>query len=290
MLDTAKEFSDLRSVLHNFGIGQGDILYVASDITRLMYHVSNANAIESGKEYDEYMDGLVNLLQETVGNDGTLLFPVFTWDFCRGKGFSVKKSKGEVGALNNWILKNRADFHRTKHPMYSFMVWGKDADLLTEMDNQDAWGEDSPFGYLRINHAKTLMIDVVPGKCFTFMHYVERYLNVPWRYMKDFVGDYTDGDGQTSKRKYSMYVRDLDIESQQVVDVAVFEGKDILQKDHWADIELWFMDCGKAFPVYVDDLKNNEARMCYRFNNYRPDWNKGKTHPDLMLSLAGEKL
>ena len=127
MLDTAKEFSDLQLVLHGFSIGQGDILYVASDITKLMYHVSNVYTIESGKEYNEYMDGLVNLLQETVGDDGTLLFPVFTWNFCRGKGFSVKKSKGEVGALNNWILKNRIDFRRTRHPMYSFMVWGKDA-------------------------------------------------------------------------------------------------------------------------------------------------------------------
>lgn len=267
MYDFKNDFADLTVALNEFGIGKGDILYVASDITRLMYRANHLY----GDVYDEYMAGLTDTLQKTIGSNGTLLFPVFTWDFCRGKGHSVKKTKGEVGALNNWILKKQMDFRRTQHPMYSFMVWGKDADLLLNMDNRDGWGEDSPFAYLRKNNAKTLMIDVVPGKCFTFMHYVERYLSVPWRYVKEFVGDYTDANGNTSKRKYYMFVRDLDIQSHQVTDPKAFEGKNILHKAAWADIDLWFMNCGEAFPIYVDDLKNNGAVMCYRFDNYSPN-------------------
>lgn len=290
MLNADDEYTALLSELRSLGIQNGDVLYVASDITRLMYHVSSNYDIESGKEYDEYLNGLVNTLQEVVGDTGTLLFPVFTWDFCRGKGFSVKTSKGEVGALNNWILKNRTDFQRTQHPMYSFMVWGKDASVLTEMQNTDAWGEDSPFAYLRSNKAKTLMIDTVPGKCFTFMHYVERYLGVPWRYMKDFVGEYTDVNGNISKRKYSMFVRDLDIDSTQVTDTEVFDGKDILHRKHWSDIDLWFMDCEEAFPVYMDDIRNNNAAMCYRFERYLPDWKKGQTHPDVLINVIGNQI
>lgn len=288
MLDTVKDFSDLRSVLHGLGIKQCDTLYIASDITRLMYHVNNTYTIESGKEYDEYLDGLVNTLQEVVGDNGTLLFPVFTWDFCRGKGFSIRKTKGEVGALNNWILKNRTDFKRTKHPIYSFMVWGKDAALLANMDNKDGWDEESPFAYLRDKGGKTLMVDVPPGKCFTFMHYTEKYLGVPWRYSKEFVGDYTDENGITEMRKYSMFVRDLDIESQQVIDTAVFDDKGILHKSTWFDIDLWFMDCKKAFPVYVEDFQKNGAQMCYKFKDYIPDWTKGQTHPDDLRSLPNE--
>lgn len=276
MVDLSKDFAGFKASVRGFDIGKGDILYVASDITRLMYRVSHLY----GDVYDEYMDGLVNTLQEIVGTDGTLLFPVFTWDFCRGKGYSVKKTKGEVGTFNNWILKKRSDFHRTAHPIYSFMVWGKDADLLCRMTNRDAWGEDSPFAYLRERSAKTLMIDVVPGKCFTFMHYTERYLNVPWRYTKEFTGDYTDDKGNTEKRTYSMFVRDLNIESKQVTDTAVFDTKDILRSSTWEDIKLWFMDCGKAFPVYVDDIRNHNAKMCYIFRNYIANWEKGQTHPD----------
>ena len=284
MADLTRDFADFKNAIKSFGVEKGDILYVASDITRLMYRASHLY----GDVYDEFMDGLVNVLQEVVGTQGTLLFPVFTWDFCRGKGHSVKKTKGEVGTFNNWILKKRSDFCRTQHPIYSFMVWGKDADLLCKMTNRDSWGEDSPFAYLRENGAKTLMIDVVPGKCFTFMHYVERYLNVPWRYMKEFVGDYTDEQGNTEKRIYSMFVRDLGIESKQVTDTAAFDGKDILHRKSWADINLWFMDCGEAFPIYVDDIRNHMAQMCYNFSNYVPNWENGQTHPDDLYSSEGE--
>lgn len=283
MADLGKVFADFTETVRGFGVKKGDILYVASDITRLMYWVSHLY----GDVYDEYMDGLVNALQDVVGIEGTLLFPVFTWDFCRGKGYSIKKTKGEVGAFNNWILRKRSDFRRTQHPMYSFMVWGKDADLLQGMTNRDAWGEDSPFAYLWEYGAKTLMIDVVPGKCFTFMHYVERHLNVPWRYMKEFVGDYMDEQGKTEKRIYSMFVRDLDIESKQVTDPAVLAEKGILHKSSWADIDLWFMDCGEVFPVYVDDIRNHNAQMCYAFQEYVPNWENGQTHPDELRSREG---
>ena len=153
MADLTQDFACLLDTVRGFGVEKGDILYVASDITRLMYRVSHLY----NDAYDEYMDGLVNTLQEVVGAEGTLLFPVFTWDFCRGKGHVLKETKGEVGTFNNWILKKRHDFRRTAHPMYSFMVWGKDANLLCSMNNRDAWGEDSPFAYLRENSAKTLI-------------------------------------------------------------------------------------------------------------------------------------
>ncbi len=285
MLDTKEEFAALSSVLAELGIGKGDVLYVASDITRLMYHMSRIYGIETGKEYDEYLHGLVDTLQQA---SGTLLFPVFTWAFCRGRPFSVRESKGEVGALNNWVLKNRKDFVRTQHPMYSFMVWGKDANLLVRMENRDAWGEDSPFAYFRERNAKTLMIDVPPGKCFTFMHYVERYLNVPWRYRKDFVGSYIDYDGHTSRRKYSMYVRDLAIQSEQVQDTKTLEGCGILKRKTWADLDLWYMTCQDAFPIYVEDIRKNGAKMCYRFDNYTPDWTSGQTHADVLITKSGE--
>ncbi len=276
MVYFSKDLVGFTDTVKRFGVERGDILYVASDITRLMYRINHLY----GDVYDDYMNSMVNALQNIVSTEGTLLFPVFTWDFCRGRGYSVKKTKGEVGTFNNWILKRRNDFRRTEHPMYSFMVWGKDADLLCGMTNRDAWGEDSPFAYLRERGGKTLMIDVVPGKCFTFMHYVERYLNVPWRYMKEFIGDYTDEHGKTEKRIYSMYVRDLDIISKQITDPTIFDEKGILYKRSWSDIDLWFMDCSEAFPVYVEDIRNHNAQMCYKFQSYVPDWERGQTHPD----------
>lgn len=286
MLNADKEFEELKTALKNFGVHKGDILYVASDITRLTDNASGKYDFKSFDEYQnfraEFMNSLVNCFQDFVGTEGTLLLPVFTWTFCRGKEFSVKTTKGETGALNNWVLKNRSDFRRTQHPIYSFMVWGKDADFLAGLENSDSWSEDSPFGYCHKNKAKMLMLDVVPANCLTFVHYVEERIKVPWRYLKDFVSDYTDVDGNTSRRKYSMFVRDLDIISEHFTDLSQLT---FLHHEKFAEVDLYFLNFAEAFNFYLDDLKNNDAKCCYIFKNYTPDWSCGQTHPDLKLSL-----
>ena len=85
-----------------------------------------------------------------------------------------------------------------------------------------------------------------------------------------------------------MFVRDLDIESKQVTEPAVFDDKGILHRSSWTDIDLWFMDCGEAFPVYAEDIRNHNAQMCYKFQDYVPDWENGQTHPDDLCSRKGE--
>ena len=284
MLKEHQDFEELSRVLSSFGIQKGDVVYVASDITKLMYHVYNECGCDTEIDYDEYLNQLVDTLRKYIGPEGTLLFPVYTWDFCRGNPFSLKETKGEVGALNNWVLKKRKDFRRTQHPMYSFMVWGKDAQMLVNMDNRDAWGEDSPFSYLEKNNAKTLMVDLPPSRCFTFLHYVEQKLRVPWRYTKEFRSLYTDAAGSTAERIYSMFVRDLDIESEVTKTLdALLEQSGLLQKIGWADITLYYTACQEAVPILADDLQNHNAKMCYQFEGYTPDWKSGPTHKDYLI-------
>lgn len=285
MFDIYKDFEELCHTLSACGIQTGDVVYVASDITKLMYHVNKEYNIETKEDYDEYLNQFVNTLQNYIGSEGTLLFPVYTWDFCRGQPFSIKKSRGKVGALNNWVMENRSDFQRTQHPMYSFMVWGKDAKLLVGMENRDAWSEDSPFAYLEEKNAKTLMIDLPPSRCFSFLHYVERKLGAPWRYTKEFFGLYTDALGNTTKRKYSMFVRDLDIEFEitETLDILLNQAG-LLQKKKWADTTLYCVACKEAVPVLSDDLKNHDAKMCCQFVEYIPDWKSGPTHSDYLIN------
>ena len=43
----------------------------------------------------------------------------------------------------------------------------------------------------------------------TFHHHVEEMMSVPYRYMKNFTGDYIDLDGNKLEKTYSIYVRNL---------------------------------------------------------------------------------
>ena len=278
---TKEEYiSNLTEEFNKLGVVSGDILYVASDVTHLTLDACRQCGLKSKNDIDSFYGLLIDGMQNLVGPDGTLLFPAFTWSFCKGIPYDARTTPGEVGAINNWILNNRADFKRTAHPLYSFLVWGHDADELVSMNNRTAWGADSPFAYLHNKHAKNLIIDVSLGGSFTFLHYVEETIRVPHRYFKDFHGQYTDADGRSGERTYTMYVRDLDIESKQVTPDDCLVEAQVAKKTMFGKIGIQLVDLAAAFPVIEDNLKNRNGDNWYDFFGYKLDWEAGQTHPD----------
>ncbi len=99
---------------------------------------------------------------------------------------------------------------RTGHPIYSFAVIGRDAQLFSQVDNISGYGSDSPFGILHRMNGKIAVLDLPDRNSMTFYHYIEEAHAVPYRYHKFFSGLYTGLSGVTEEKKYSIYVRDLD--------------------------------------------------------------------------------
>ena len=252
-------FDVVESKLSTLGISKGDILYVASDVSLLLHEEVKHKQIISKAEYTNFLDQLIDMLKSLVGENGTLLFPVFTWDFCRGKTFDYLTTQGDCGVLSNRALQ-RSDFVRTKHPMYSFAVYGKYAEFLKTFNNTDSWGKDSPFAWLHQNKAKQLLINVSTQRGLTFMHYVEQENQVAYRYMKNFVSNYKDENGNKSKRSYSMYVRDL--ESNPINDMP----EEFLDKNGAAclleveKLKFKLIDLDKAYDVITKDIQHNNAK------------------------------
>ncbi|MBR5953187.1 MAG: AAC(3) family N-acetyltransferase [Pseudobutyrivibrio sp.] len=277
--------NDIKIKLNEIGVRAGDTVYVASDITGLLYLAKTECDVKI-KQRDEFLNKFVNTLQEMVGPEGTLLFPAFSWDFCRGNGFDIRSTKGEVGALNNWILKNREDFIRTKHPMYSFLVWGKYAHRLAAMNNQDAWGDAGPFTFLRDNHGKQLFFDIQAHQGITFGHYVEQCVDVPYRHPKYFFGSYTDKNGVTETRCYCMYVRDLNVMQEISITNEWLIENGVAAGTESHGLTLTYCDLAKAYPLLYNDMKNNNGANTLSFENYELDWSKEKTIPFELGGLA----
>lgn len=185
-------------------IEKGDVILLTSDITDLFLQCQ-----ENGEILD--VNILLDNFQEAIGEEGTLLIPTYNWGFCQGKAFDYKKTPSKTGAIGNAALR-RKDFTRTKHPIYSFAVWGKDAVKLAEMDNIESFGPDSPFAYLEQVDAKNVFIGASLRNSFTYIHYIEQKLKAPYRFSKVFRSHYIDQDKVDTVRDYSMYVRDLDLD------------------------------------------------------------------------------
>lgn len=265
-----------QKTLGESGIGTGDVLYVASDIAGVIVDGRKELGITTGEDRSLFCDGIVNVLQDLVGRKGLLLFPVFSWAFCKGDAFDCRRTKGEVGILGNHILFHRSDFARTSHPIYSFMTWGQNAGMLCRMQNQESWGRQSPFAYLHGVGAKQLNLNVSTQRSFTFQHYVEQSLEVPYRYPKYFMGRYIDMNGNEEVRTYSMYVRDLDIEMKEYMPEEFVLNSGCAKRAGWRTVYFTVIDFRKAYDVLERDLRENGGMNLYSFKNYRLQWGQAR--------------
>ena len=104
--------SKFIEILSSLEIKAKDTLLVNSNILNLL--IKNRNCINA----EEIIDSLI----EAVTNKGTLMFPAYNWNFCKGEEFNLKKTKSSTGALSNLSLL-RKDFKRSVNPIYSFSIF-----------------------------------------------------------------------------------------------------------------------------------------------------------------------
>jgi aminoglycoside 3-N-acetyltransferase len=136
----------------------------------------------------------------------TLLVPAFTFSFCNGESYSVQTSRSKMGALNEYIRKLPCAI-RSLDPLMSSVLIGEDRDLVQNVGKHSI-GAESTFDRLHHRGAavKFLFVGTTVSECFTYTHYVEERLAVPYRYNRDFTGGITDGD-RTWEDTYLLFVR-----------------------------------------------------------------------------------
>lgn len=236
----------------------GAVVQIASDMTQFAY----LYLLEEKKKLD--LNEVIDRVIEVIGEEGTLVIPTYNWDFCKGIAFDYNETKGKTGALGNIALQ-RKDFVRTHHPIYSYAVWGKDADLLYKLDNKTSFGKDSVLGYLHRKNAYNILIGIDYNKGFTFGHYVEEQEGVIYRYQKNFTAEYIDENGKCSERTYQMYVRNLDMDVISGTRTQLlgreFEKRGLAKTDYVAEkIQIHKVHLGDAYPIIADDILNNKSR------------------------------
>ena len=256
------EYIKLRQLASRLGINKGDRVYVTSDVKNLLYE-----AMHHDDETD--LNILIEGMMDIIGEEGSLVFPSFNWSFCGGTPFDYHKTPAKTGSLCK-VAMARDDFKRTKHPIYSFVCWGKDTEDLCALDNKSSFGNDSPFAYMVSHGYRNLFIDKELEHSYVFVHYAEQSvgnLHDNYRYLKDFTADYTDENGVTSRRTYDMNVRALDKDVTNVI--YAFEDefieKGIMTRFFINDIEYKWIDLKAAHPILQEDVRHNRSRRICSF-------------------------
>ena len=184
------------------GVERGDTLLLHSSIKRTLLSCRRAGRRVSPRD-------ILDSLLAALGPDGTLLLPLFNFDFARGKPFDIRQTPSEMGALTE-AGRAHPEAVRTGHPLYSFAVIGAQSARFRGVDNVSGYAQDSPFGILRDLNGTIAVLDLDDQNSMTFYHHVEEVKRVPYRYFKEFTGTYTGLDGIPAQRTYTLFVRDID--------------------------------------------------------------------------------
>lgn len=145
-----------------------------------------------------------------LGEEGTLLLPLFNFDFTKGVPFDMRSTPSQMGSLTE-AGRLAPGAVRTGHPIYSFAVLGKHAEQFRGVNNFSGYGADSPFAMLRQMDAKIAVLNLYDQNSMTFYHHVEEMHDVPYRFHKRFTAPYTDMNGATEERTYGLFVRNIEM-------------------------------------------------------------------------------
>jgi len=189
-------FDDLVNGFHQVGVEPGDTLLVHSSYKAF-------GPVEGGPQT------VVNALEAALGPEGTLIMPTFNFDFNKGQPWDVRSTPSQMGVLTELVRKHPRS-KRVFHPIYSFAILGRHAEMLGSLRYKSSYERDSVFGKLRDLDAKIMVIGLSYTNSMTFFHHIEQMEGVDYRFLKQFTGQVTDWDGSTRTDTFEMLVRDID--------------------------------------------------------------------------------
>lgn len=163
-------FKNLYLKLKKF-IKKDDIIYLESDLIYLLVYFQR-------KKFKNPLNFFFQLLNKLIGKNGTIILPTFTYSWgkskIKNKIFDINKSKASTGIFPEYVRLNK-NIRRTKDPMFSFIVFGKEKKKLSEISN-NSFSHKSIFD--KVDKKKLKLISFGLKKFDpTFVHYVEQYFN-----------------------------------------------------------------------------------------------------------------
>lgn len=194
--DFTKE--DIRNSLKNVGLVQGDSIFVHSNLGFF-------GTLDEINSKDDYCQSFKEAIFDVIGSNGTLIVPTFTYSFCNKENFDPAKTPSICGMFTEWI-RTKTNCIRSEDANYSIAAIGQNAVFFTQDPPPHSFGENSFWARFLAKNGKFCNFNF--DSASTFSHYVEKSLNVPYRYDKEFNG-LVIKNNQSSKKSFFHFVREL---------------------------------------------------------------------------------
>ncbi len=190
---------DIENALRKLGLTKGDLIFSHSN-------VGFFGILEGAETEEDYFNIYKTAIINVIGFDGTFIMPTFTYSYFRNKIYDKNTSISECGLLTE-IMRKRSKAIRSEDANFSIAAIGHLAEYLTKNPPEHSFGPDSFWERFLKQNGKFVNFNL--DSASTFIHYVEKVIQVPYRYDKKFPG-ISILDGKEVERAFYHYVYDLD--------------------------------------------------------------------------------
>lgn len=199
------DYGDLLEAYGRLGVGPGKLIYVASDLTRLMRYA------KPGRE--AVLDAHLTAFRELLGPGGTIFVPTATANLCNTTVVfdPAATPSQDMGVFSEYV-RTRKCAVRSIHPFWSVAGIGPHAQEILGSVPRHAYGYGSVWQKFVDLDILGINIGKSPHFSISVIHYIETVIGVPYRYTKEFIHPVLR-DGKVSREPFylSVVYRDCDI-------------------------------------------------------------------------------
>ena len=189
---------DIIRALTEVGVSKGDNIFIYSNIG---FFGKLKGATNKGDYYQIFKKAIF----EVIGESGTLVVPTFSYSFCWSNSFDKDKTPSVCGALSEMVRKDPQSL-RSGDANFSIATIGENAEYFTKDAPEHSFGPNSFWERFLERRGKFCNFNF--DSASTFVHYVEKHLNVSYRHDKPFPGTFI-ANGKEQKGVFYHFVYDL---------------------------------------------------------------------------------
>lgn len=187
---------DIIQGLHEIGADDCETLFIHSDI---MF-----GKPAEGFKKKEYLQ----VLYEIISGLGvsSIIVPTFSYSFPNNEDYNILGSRTSMGAFNEFIRK-QPNRYRTDDPILSVSVPSSLTNKFDHVSNHSL-GEGGALDIIHhMDGVKFLFFGAEMADCFTYVHYVEKMMDVPYRFDMPFTGNVIYPDGKVQQREQIIHTQ-----------------------------------------------------------------------------------
>jgi aminoglycoside 3-N-acetyltransferase len=240
------------------------ILFKRLNIKRndnVFLHTNSAGILQytkSKKNKKKLFTIFFNLLLKKIGQNGTLVLPTYNYDFAKGKSFVYENYNSQVGELSNFFLKEHK-VQRSLDPIFSHAIKGKLQNKLLRSKVDICFGDESLFKKIHDYNFKIFGF-CCPLNKMTFLHYIEKKMEVNYRFNKKFVSTFIKkSKKQKIELKYFVGKKNIDYKLKDYKLEKAFKNlKNFLSCD-FGKFYCWTINAKECFEIIKKKIskKNN---------------------------------